>query len=33
LDNPTIQEAITQVSQEDHHEAVRAKAERYLPKV
>jgi len=33
LDDPAVQEAITQVSQEDRHEAVRARAERYLPKV
>jgi len=33
LDDPAVQEAITQVSQEDRYEAVLARAERYLPKV
>jgi len=33
LDQSAVQEAITQVSQEDRHEAVHARAVRYLPKV
>jgi hypothetical protein len=33
LDDPAVQESLTQVIQEDRHEAVRARAERYLPKV
>lgn len=33
LGDSAVQEAITRVSREDRHEAVRARAEKYLPKV